>query len=267
MNIKLADCEVEEGRGSYGSDTRWTYESGAWVEIVYDESPHHPLDDAQGIALAFREGDRYKGTADDYPRDPVIECPRCEGTGEDPDRFELRRGYYGSIIAVGSESSMDALLDLFDDDNDPARVHSASCLQCDGGGELDVDLETYFKIERGARAIYEFSTGSHNEASAVMYVTDDDWTDPEGAAKAWGEEYEKWAEGDVWGIEHGGPGIETESVWGFIGFEYAKEAALSEFLIPAISAVEKVRREAAEAARIEAIERAYWAARDVETVA
>lgn len=263
MNIKLSDCEVEYGIGQHGVGTRWTHESGAWVELIYDESPHHPLDDAEGIALAFREGDRYSGTADDYPRYPAIECPRCEGTGEDPDRFELILGYYGPAIGAGTEASMMALLELFDDGD----VGAASCSHCDGCGEVQVDLETYFRVDRGARAIYEFSTGNHGEASAVMYVTDDDWTDPAGAAKAWGEEYEKWAEGDVWGIEHGGPGIETESVWGFIGFEYAKEAALSEFLIPAISAVEKVRQEAAEAARIEAIERAYWAARDVETVA
>ena len=52
-----------------------------------------------------------------------------------------------------------------------------------------------------------------------------------------------------------GPVSRLQSVWGFIGREYAEESALNEFLLPTIEDVEHERREAA-----------YWAARGIETV-
>ncbi len=251
--ITLDDCECEE-TGIDGGQ-RYTHESGAYVEIIHDECPHHPLDDVEGIALAFREGDHYNGTADDYPRYSEIDCPTCEGSGQSLDRFELLKlaPYAHVVIGAGTEGAMLALAEMYAEDR--TCVDPAECQRCRATGQVDADLETYFRVERGARAIYQFRTGNHGEASAVMYVTDDDWTDPAGAAVAWADEYQKWAEGDVWGIEYGGPGIETESCWGFIGRENAEEAALNEFLLPAIEDVEREHREAA-----------YWADRGIETV-
>lgn len=202
-------------RTDYDLGTRWTHKSGAFVELIHDDDPGHPLDDVEGVALAFREGDHYNGTAADYPRYPFITCPSCVGSGEQ-------------------------------DDTD--------CLRCQGAGDLDADLETYFRVERGATAIHAFDTGNYGEASAVMYVTDDGWTDPAAAAKAWADEYQSWSEGDVWGIVYGGPGIAEESVWGFIGYDYAQRTALEEFLPDAI-----------EATRVEAVERAACEARDIIT--
>lgn len=265
-NITLNDCEIEDGIGQHGVGTRYTHESGAYVELIHDDSPHHPLDDVEGIAVAFREGDRYSGTADEYPRDPVIDCSRCEGSGEDPERFELHMHMPGSyaltVIGAGTEAAMLALEELYDPRN--VVVEGICCSSCGGAGEIDVDIETYFRVEREARAIYQFDTGNYGEATAVMYVTDDDWTDPVSTVKAWADEYKSWADGDVWGIECGGPGVESESVWGFIG-DYAKEAALSEFLIPTIENVVRLRRDAIEAARVEQIERDECAARDIIT--
>ncbi len=232
LDISLEDCTVTE-REDGGS--RWTHKSGAYAEMVHDDSPHHPLDDVEGVALAFHEDCHYKGTADDFPRYLAIECPTCKGTGES-DRCIMRRGYSGPIIGAGSEEAMLAFQALAIEQRDYGTViYAVDCPTCDDG-EVSCDIETYFRVDRGARAIYEFNTGNHGEASAVMYVTDDDWTDPEGAAKAWGEEYQSWAEGDVWGIRTGGPGVQSESVWGFIGREYAESAVLNEFLRPAIEA-------------------------------
>ncbi len=184
--VNLNDCE----RDDTGDRTRYTHESGAYVELIRDECPHHPLDDAEGIAIAFREGDRYEGTAPDYPRDPVIECSTCEGTGNSPDRFELRNwSNLTQIIGAGTEAAMEALRDLFGGD-----IRAIWCPTCKGNGDIDVDIETYFRVERGARAMHEFDTGSNGEATAVMYMTDDDWTDPESAVKAWVDEYQSWAE-------------------------------------------------------------------------
>ena len=78
--VTLDDCEIREDHQD--GRTRYTHKSGAYVEIIHDDSPHHPLDDVEGIALAFREGDHYNGTADDYPRDPDHHCPTCEGIGQ-----------------------------------------------------------------------------------------------------------------------------------------------------------------------------------------
>ncbi len=249
----LDDCEIEEGIGPYGVGMRWTHESGAYVELIHDDDPTHPLDNGTGIAIAFREGDRYSGTAPDYPRYPSVECSACEGSGECFDRFELCAGYYGPIVGAGTEAAMHALRPLFPGPD--TRLIATTCPVCKGEGAIDCDTETYFRVTRDAQASYEFDTGNHGEATAVIYTTDDDWTDPAGAVKAWADEYQSWAEGDVWGIEVGGPGVEKDSVWGFIGREHTESAALSEFLIPAIDASEKEHAEAA-----------YWLARDVETV-
>ncbi len=43
--VTLDDCECEETR--QGDRTRYTHESGAYVEIIHDECPHHPLDDVE----------------------------------------------------------------------------------------------------------------------------------------------------------------------------------------------------------------------------
>ncbi len=247
--ITLADCTAED-MGHCGG-TRWTHEaSGAYVELIHDDSPSNPLEDAEGVAISYREGDHYNGTMDDHPRDPVIECPSCEGSGEG-DRFELRPRF-GAIVAAGSQAAMDAAAELFG--YSPWDISAKPCTRCKGAGEIDCTLLEWFKHEHDAVAIHEFSTGDYREASAVIVITDNDWTDPQSAAKAWADEYESWASGDVWGIEYGGPGVESESCWGFIGRTYAEDEAQREL------------QGAIEDAMSERAENAHWAARDTITV-
>jgi hypothetical protein len=184
------DCAAVESDD--GDNVRYTHDrSGAYVELIRDAHSENPLLDAEGVQVAFREGDRHRGTDDPYPRDL---------------------------------------------------------------GDTE-DIEQYFKVERGATGVCVFSAwGSCGESKAAVYVTYDDCPDPAASAKAWADEYQSWADGDVWGIVCGGPGVSEPSCWGFVGLEYAKERALGEFLPYAIGA-----------ALDEAREREHWAARDTIT--
>lgn len=58
-----------------------------------------------------------------------------------------------------------------------------------------------------------------------------DFSDPRKAAQSWLEEYTSWCNGDVWGIRlvDAWTGDELDSCWGFIGLDYAKDAATNQF--------------------------------------
>jgi hypothetical protein len=212
------------------------------------------MEDAEGVTIAFRERDGYVGLADPIPTDLLIDCPRCKGDGEDPERFIITRGYYNPVvIAAGTYGAMEFIMEQ-EGEKDCLNLLASHCLHCGGEGEIDIArkfeslrdeaaaIEAYVKADRGARAAYVFDTGNHGEATAVVYVTDDDWTDPQGAAKAWAEEYQSWAEGDIWGIVHGSPYSEEESCWGYIGEKNAEAEALGE-LLREIEYAAKVREE------------------------
>lgn len=211
--IELTDCEETDGAADY-TITRWTHSSGAYVELRYDADAAHPLEDAEGIEISFREGDRYCGTMPDHPRYPVLTCPVCDG--------------YGAT-----------------DDGD--------CTRCSGAGDIEVTLLEYFAHEHGAVAIHEFDAGSHGEARAVIVATDSDWGDPDAAVLGGASEYRSWSDGDCWGIVTGGPGVDAEAVWGFIGREHAESEAAY------------MLRNAIEDAQAEHVEAAHCAARDIIT--
>jgi hypothetical protein len=202
------------------------------LELRPDTDCTSPLDPDWGdflpalamIARGYEHRPRYVGTTDVVPADMSIDCPRCDGYG-----------------AVDRDS---------DDD----------CPQCDGTGEIETDdVETYLRARRGAVATREIAVGGRDQAPAVIYFTADDVEragipDPTAALESHASEYRRWEDGDCWGYVCSGPGSELDSVWGFIGEEYALEEARGAFDY------------AVERADVEHRERAYWAARDVETV-
>lgn len=237
---------------SHGYVTRFTDpDTGAYVELRLDEDASCPIDNyTDGIHLAYRERDRYNGPDEAIPTDMLVDCTHCNGTGEDDTRANLYRGY--KIVGVGSHEAMD-----HEAERDPElHVDPAECPVCKGDGELDLTRDftsirdeaeaigEYVRRTRDALGWYVFDTGNHGEATAVLYVTDADWTDPQAVAEAWAREYESWAEGDVYGIVSGdATGEHDDACWGFIGRQNAEDAALTEYLLPAIEDV-KARREA-----------------------
>lgn len=119
----------------------------------------------------------------------------------------------------------------------------ALSLTADRGAAVDL-FERYCRIYHLAATLYDTP---HEGPSAIWYLAAEDFWQVENPAeflKGERNEYRNWAEGDVWGhvIEHEvkwgrvNTPAETmttwetvESCWGFIGREYAEEAAREAF--------------------------------------
>lgn len=241
--MKLYDYDVEQD----GDDVTFTDpDTGAWVKMIYTpESGEHPMEHIEGVTIAFRERDRYVGLADTIPDDLWIDCPLCKGSCSTDEIWYLIRGNYGPIVGVGSFDAMESERVMLNEraGGEAYFIETGDCPRCKGEGHIEVDdIETFVKLDRGALGAHVFDTGMRGEATAVIYVTDPAIPDPAGAAKAWAKEYQGWADGDIWGIEHGSPYGETEDCWGYIGQDHAESEALSE-LESEIKYARKVREE------------------------
>jgi hypothetical protein len=204
--------------------------------------------------------------------DPRIECPRCEGIGDDPDRFEIRKydAFGWTVLAAGTLGAMEALTD------DPDRIDPASCSQCGGCGEVELSLRSYLQRERGATVILPLGLYDHSgismyvggrrgwdsgqvgvifdtaEARQRMGLTGRD--DIERTLRGEVEVYDSYLRGEVYGFVVDPDGV-ADSCWGFVGdLDGVKEQANA--------AAEDV------AARLaaEATESAAMAARGIVTV-
>lgn len=254
----LDDAQMTDSRD--GMARTWTITrdgATASVTMSYDSDCPCPIDDLCGVSLAmigtaWRRPD-YVGTAADLERDPDDDtyettCPRCNGSCADPERWSVvdYRPYGGHVTAAGTEGAMNAL---------PRSEHHyldrADCGACDGSGVIRADLATHLRRERGAVASLEISYGSHGEQMAVLYVEDDDWSDPAAALQSWAGELQAWQDGECYVLESSAGDV----VGGFIGTEYAESEAAA-MLAGALDAAIRERRE-----------RDYWRSRDVVTVA
>ncbi len=118
-----------------------------------------------------------------------IDCPHCEGSANDPNRFELFNSY--EKIGAGTEASMnseyDRLVRIWENDHPageghgrcPYTVYPANCLECEGEGKIIVDPATYFRKERGARVViplfvYEHSGITMRAGAPVKTLTRED---------------------------------------------------------------------------------------------
>jgi hypothetical protein len=203
--------------------------------------------------------------------DTRIECPRCDGIGDDPDRYEIRAYDVSGwkVLAAGTLGAMEAVTD------DPDRIGPASCGQCGGSGEVELAVDDYLRRERGATVILPL--GLHDHSGISMYVgTSRGWDsgqvgvifdtaearqrigltkrdDVERSLRGEVEEYDSYLRGEVYGYVVDPDGV-ADSCWGFVGDDLVMEQANA--------AAEDV------AARIaaEAVESAAMAARGIVTV-
>lgn len=231
---KLRDYESSAADDYRSLGTRYTDtdpETGAWVAVVQDDTdPLSPLDWLDDTFVAYPTGSGYSGNAEDIPANMAILCERCEGSGSEPDRYELIRynlpdaSTYGTVVASGSRSAMEFL-----QDRSGGTLQNCECGGCKGDGYTEAeDVIAYVRSERGAVGATAFSTGTYEEVQAVLYVlpSPDGWTDPQAAADIAAEEYKKYAQGDVWGVVSGDSTGEGDACWGFIGVEHAESEAL-----------------------------------------
>lgn len=208
---------------------RWTV-GDVTATLMFDEGPEAPWENDEFfphcaiVALNERRVD-YTLNADPI-RDLEIECPHCEGLG---------------YIIDSQQDHVD-------------------CKHCVGEGyQTADDVEQYVKVERGAVAALSIDYGDYGAADAVLYWTAEQVTEMGAPAdslddqlKASARELRDWAEGNVFGYIIEWPGGE-ESVWGFVGQDYALDA-LTEQMEWALTE-----------ARTEQDERAHWEARDTIT--
>lgn len=269
-------------------------EGDGWtVSIRYDDCPDNPRDWTDcWIGTMMTAHSRYNFGNDDHDiqlndaPDTSTECSRCEGTGDDPDRFIVQKS--GMKIAAGSEASMESVLEEYADYDGWIHMNAAACSKCEGYGQIDVGLLEYIKREYGATVIlpiylYDHSgltmrAGTFGENPGYPY--NDQWDagmvgvifdtpeqiektdidpDPENIEKALRaeiEEYDRYLRGEVFYVRSMIPGLEAqeESVCGYVGEEWAEEGACS----MAETCDQIVQEERAERKR--------WEERDVCTV-
>lgn len=225
--------------------------------------------------------------------DTEIECERCEGNGEDPERTDLWRqspGWAWSKIGTGTFESMQSeqgiLQRLHRDKN--YDVNPSPCLACKGDGRVAVSLLEWAKREHGATMVLPIYMYEHSgitisaggplgsgRSSAPGYPYTDQWDAGvcgiifdtakgreetgvpadkiEEALRGEIEEYDKYLRGEVYFFTVDAPGY-TDGCGGFVGYDHA-ERELFESIHGAIEASLREREEAA-----------AMAARDIITV-
>src|SRR5665213_3275770 len=157
--------------------------AGMTVEITIDPMPEdcNPRGDCNvGVMLCshrrYNLGDeQIKG--EDFT--PSVTCPRCGGSGADPQRGKLwrRRAYGWDSVGAGSIESMQGemvrLLARAERDARPEEpsslmVEACDCPVCGSSGEIEVTLGEYLRRERGATVILPVGLIDHSGIS--MYV-------------------------------------------------------------------------------------------------
>lgn len=95
------------------------------------------------------------------PDDFTVKCSRCDGDGDDPERFVLfaKRLYGFEKVAVGTESSMLSEQEIRED---ITIVEADDCIACQGEGERVVDPVTWAKEQFGARVVLPLYVYEHS---------------------------------------------------------------------------------------------------------
>lgn len=298
--------DVDRANGDNGSDT-FTIESieGLVGEIGFEqyiESWMSPRSDVDGLLgkmvtwhrdyiLADGKHDEHRPQGIDFE----VNCERCEGSGYDPERFDLtRRERYGRVkIGSGTEAAMTSEAAILNDkpvDGTLYLVEESTCTACEGEGTFDHGPVEWAKREHGARVVlpldfYEhsgitMSAGTFGRRSGypfncpwdsgivgIIFDTAETreecgWenrTDEEIEAdlRAEVEIYARFLEGIVtyYSVEDEETGY-SDGCGGFIGWE--KESGMLEEMFSSLE-------NALEKRLMEMGERAEWAARDTVT--
>lgn len=276
-------------------------------EIGSEHANPYGNDGILGRMVTFHRNYIFGGSDDTSHADMsffIETCDLCGGCGgmEDHDRWVVKRydparpeGERRYIAAAGTEACMDIeflriLQRMTEEELEAGAAASmvpAQCPACKGDGEIDYsgNPERFFKRAYGATAVVRLGLidhsgismyvggGSHAsdsggwDSGTIGFAYDtpetrkecgcEDWS-PEKVRKSIEQEietYDLYLTGQVFGYVVDPDGPDEESCWGYLGDEHVKQDANS--------VAEYVARERER----EAGEVAYWAARDVLTVA
>ena len=240
---------------------------GFTVEIRYDEYPEQPRwgDANIGTMLTSHPNYQFGGDDDitaDGPLDTTIDCPRCAGSGEDPDRYALWRvkpcGH--ERVGSGTEDSMQSEADILGSDY---YVEPAPCPKCEGDGWVEVGVYEWFQKKHGATVVLPLFLLDHSGLrmragsnmgsvrSTDRFIGDSAGWDTsfigfifdtpeaiertgcpldkvEEGLRSEINEYDSYLMGDVYFVTDDipeAPSKEQGAIGGFIGFKYACEQA------------------------------------------
>lgn len=133
-------------------------------EYIEDWMNPRDCDGLLGVMAIDYNGYTLGGGSEDleYVPDFEIECPRCKGENEDPERWEMYRGY--GKIASGTESSMQSELDVLTarGEAEGVRIEPAYCLACEGEGVKAVDPVTWAKKTHGSKVVLGLTIYEHS---------------------------------------------------------------------------------------------------------
>lgn len=296
IEINGNQYDIDYDDGDYPVARSYTVDGieGLVAKLMYEEGPASPREWADQfttfatfgyICRDYATGDEQWDTeqrGDDFE----AECPRCEGSGDDPEIFRLIRGQWtGTVVGKGSEAAMEALAELYDNDDTTYTVQEDYCAQCKGDASIRTDVITYIKRYKDAYlalGVYvDPGHGANNgwcridmpvddSTNGVIFITKDEfdkeYTNHGGDSaqnrenalnfmRSQIEEYSKYLEGECyWHVIEDESNDLHESCGGYIGTEWAEEALYWEIA----SAIEDHHKEATE--------RAEMAARDIITV-
>lgn len=246
-------------------DPAETYEhNGVTVEIHYmehDQEFSNPRDDDGALSTfyLYRPGYTLGDEQLDQSGLPEIDCPACEGEGdENCGRCEGVGTVEPTLAEWAKSEDAIAIAPLFIFEHSMMSISSGpvTFIDEDEGANVSTDTRGRFMGD---------DAGWDTSFSGFALVTREKWdacfpnepldkTKIEEIVKGEVDEYDKYLRGEVYGYVIAPGTIAEESCWGFLGDEYVKEAANAE----TAHAAERIAKDAEEEAN--------WAARDVMTV-
>lgn len=148
----------------------------AYEQYIEDFMNPRDCDGNLGVMAIDYRGYTFGGASHDieYVPDFDIDCPRCKGEQEDPERWELYRGY--QKIGSGTQGSVQSELDLIiakdEDGGRGYRVEPAYCLSCEGEGVKHVDPVTWAKEVHGSKVVLGLTVYEHSGVSMSAHALD-----------------------------------------------------------------------------------------------
>lgn len=239
------------------------HHAGLTIELLYDDSAVNPrkMFDGVGTILSLTnefDGDEYLSLLEDGL---MINCPTCEGSGENQDRYELlrKRAYGWDVVGAGTFEALEPELlraigeqcyDAFG--NGRVKLEPTDCLRCSGDGEVAGSLVQYVEQEYDAQngVIIPLRYSDYGSSGSLIGEDDSDpnaviFCDAQKVREEWDgdtdkarkcllaevKELQEWMCGEVYGYEitdadGGDLGHLSDSCWGFIGnVAYVREEA------------------------------------------